>query len=426
MNISKYKNSNNCRLCSSKSIKKIYDFEKIPVGEKYFIKKNNFKKILQFPMTLYRCSNCFNVQISEVIDPKYLWSDYTYLSGQTASIKKHFSEFTANLFKKNFFKYNNNDLIIDIGSNDGSLLHFFKKRKLRVLGVDPALNIVKLANFNGINTIHGLFDLQISKKINLQYGKAKIITAFNVFAHTDKMQEMIISIRNILDKEGIFIFEVQYLADILKKKILGTFFHEHMCHYSITTLHKFFKQHNMKLIDVEKVNIQKGSIIGYVAHKKSSIKIKKTVVNNILKEKLNQINSIKTLKNFFKTINSDKIKINKIIKSISKNQLVIAYGAARSGPTLAYNYGLRNKISFIIDDHFMKVNKYSPLDCAKVVSSSSIDKFINSPIIILAYLHAKKIIKKHKKFVMHGGQFIILFPKIKLINSLNFHKFISK
>jgi len=426
MNLSKYKNSKNCRLCSSKRITKIYDFEKIPVGEKYFLKKNNFKNIIQFPMTLYRCSNCYNVQISEVINPEYLWSDYTYLSGQTSSIKKHFSEFTTNLFKKSFYKHTNNELVIDIGSNDGSLLHYFKKSKLRVLGVDPALNIVKLANKSGINTIHGLFNLEISKKIKEKYGKAKIITAFNVFAHTDKMQEMIISIRSTLNKEGIFIFEVQYLADILRKKILGTFFHEHMCHYCIITLKKFFKIHKMKLIDVERVNIQKGSIIGYVAHENSSIKIKKTVENYIKKEKLNEISSIKTLKNFFEKINRDKIKLKTIIKDISKDQYVIAYGAARSGPTLAYNYGLRNKVSFIIDDHFMKVNKYSPLDCAKVVSSSFINKFIEKPIIILAYLHAKKIILKHKKFILDGGKFIILFPEIKLINSLNFNKFVSK
>lgn len=426
MKIAKFKNSKNCRLCLSKDIKKIHNFEKIPVGEKYFVKKTDYNKIIQFPMTLYRCSECYNVQISEVINPQYLWSNYTYLSGQTKSIKKHFSEFTSKLFKKNFYKYNKNDMIIDIGSNDGSLLQYFKKNKFKVLGVDPALNIVKLANKNGINTIHGLFNSDIISKIDKKYGKAKIITAFNVFAHTDEMYEMIVSIRSILDKDGIFAFEVQYLSDILRKKILGTFFHEHMCHYCVTSLNKFFNKYNMKLIDVEKVNIQKGSIIGYVTHKNSSIVIKKSVKKFLDVEKKNKITSIVTLNNFVKNITIDKNKLNTILKNISNTTSIIAYGAARSGPTLAYNYGLRNKIKFIIDDHFMKVNKYSPLDCTKVISSINIDKYIKYPIVILAYLHAKKIITKHKKLIKKGGNFIILFPHIKLINSNNIDSFLSK
>lgn len=425
MSLTKYKKSNKCRLCSSRFLKKIYDFEKIPVGEKYFSEKKKYKKIIQFPMTLYRCSNCYNIQISEVVDPEFLWSNYTYLSGQTQSIKKHFLEFYYNLLKKSFFKYKKNDLIIDIGSNDGSLLQNFKSNKFRVLGIDPALNIVKIANRNKINTIHGLFNLINSKKILNKYGKAKIITAFNVFAHTDKMKETLISVRNVLDEDGVFIFEVQYLKDILQKNILGTFFHEHMCHYSVTTLKKFFDNNNMKLIDIEKVNIQKGSIIGYVTHNKSSLKIKKSVNNFIKKEQINNITKISTLNKFFAKIKKDKLRIKEILSKINYNGDIIAYGAARSGPTLAYNYGLRNKIKVIIDDHFMKINKYSPLDCAKVISSKQIDDYIDNPIVILAYIHAKKIIIKHKNFIKKGGNFIILFPQIKLVNNKNLNNFLS-
>ena len=425
MSLTKYKKSNKCRLCSSRFIKKIYDFEKIPVGEKYFSEKIKFKKIIQFPMTLYRCSNCYNIQISEVVDPKFLWSNYTYLSGQTKSIKKHFLYFYNNLLKKSFFKYKINDLIIDIGSNDGSLLQNFKSNKFRVLGIDPALNIVKIANRNKINTIHGLFDLIISKKIHNKYGKAKIITAFNVFAHTDKMKEMLISVRNVLDEDGVFIFEVQYLKDILQKNILGTFFHEHMCHYSVTTLKKFFDNNKMKLIDIEKVNIQKGSIIGYVTHNKSSFKIKKSVNNFIKKERINNITKISALNKFFIKIKKDKLRIKEILSKINHKGDIIAYGAARSGPTLAYNYGLRNKIKVIIDNHFMKINKYSPLDCAKVISSKQIVDYIDYPIVILAYIHSKKIIIKHKNFIKKGGKFIILFPQIKLVNNKNLKNFLS-
>ena len=240
------------------------------------------------------------------------------------------------------------------------------------------------------------------------------------------MNNFIINVKKLLHDEGIFIFEVQYLGDIIKNKILGTFFHEHMCHYSITSLKNFFKINKMKLIDVERVNIQKGSIIGYVSHINSSFKELSSVNSFIKYEKNKKIYHKKTLFNFFNMINKNKIKLNNLLKRKFTNKPIIAYGAARSGPTLAYNLGLRNKIKYIVDDHFMKTNKYSPLDCVKVLSSQKLNKLIEFPIIILAYLHSKKIIKKHKKFISKGGTFIVLHPNIKLINYKNYSSFIEK
>ncbi len=422
----KFFQSKHCRLCHSRELYKIHDFEKIPVGEKYFVNKKFYKNIIQFPMTLYRCSSCYNIQISEVIEPSYLWSNYTYLSGQTKSIDNHFLEFVNNLTYKYKSIIKKDDLVLDIGSNDGSLLKHFKNNNFNVVGVDPALNIVKIANKNRIKTLHGLFDKKIAIKINENFGKAKFITAFNVFAHTNEMKNFIVNVKKLLHHEGVFIFEVQYLGDIIKNKILGTFFHEHMCHYSITSLKNFFKINKMKLIDIERVNIQKGSIIGYVSHINSSFKELSSVNSFIKYEKNKKIYHKKTLFNFFRDINKNKIKLNNLLEKNFVNKPIIGYGAARSGPTLAYNFGLRNKIKYIIDDHFMKTNKYSPLDCVKVLSSRKINKFIDLPIVILAYLHSKKIIKMHQKFISKGGTFILLHPKIKLINYKNYYSFIKK
>ena len=233
-----YKLSNYCRLCNNKNINIVFTLGSIPLGEKYFYEKKNALKAPKYPLTIGHCKICKNVQVMEVINPKILWRNYTYISGQTKAIKNHFKHFAQKTIKK--FKLDKNDLVIDIGSNDGSLLKFFKEKKINILGIDPASNITKIANKNGIRTLTSLFNKKVTLKIKKNYKKAKIITAFNVFAHTENLKDMLNCIKSVLDDKGIFIFEVQYLGDVIKKNILGTFFHEHMYQHSITSLNNFF------------------------------------------------------------------------------------------------------------------------------------------------------------------------------------------
>ena len=239
-----YKVSKKCRLCLSKNIKTGLKLKKIPIGEKYFLSQKKAKTQKKIPLTISWCAHCKNVQLNEVINSKNLWNNYTYFSSQTKAILDHFNDVSKIILKR--FNLDKNDLVFDIGSNDGSLLNYFKKQKIKVLGIDPAANVVKFANEKGIKTIKGIFDYKISKLICKKYKKAKIITAFNVFAHTENIRGMLRGIKNLLSDDGIFIFEVQYLKDIYKNKILGTFFHEHMYHHSVTSLNKLLINHSSK------------------------------------------------------------------------------------------------------------------------------------------------------------------------------------
>ena len=415
-----YKVTNYCRLCLSKKVKIGFKLNNIPLGEKYFRKKEEAFNQLKFPLTIGWCSNCKNVQLMEVINSNLLWQNYTYLSSQTKAILNHFNHVSNYIVKK--FKIKKNDLVIDIGSNDGSLLYFFKKKKIKVLGIDPANNVVKIANHKGIETLKGLFDHKIVQKIKKNYQKPKIITAFNVFAHSEKIREMLLDVKSIMDDDGVFVFEVQYLKDIYNKKILGTFFHEHMYHHSATSLNSFFNSFNLTLFDIKKANVQKGSIIGFVCKKN-----KRAVSNSIKKilraEKLNKDTEFLKLIDFKNFINFQKKKCQKILENY-KNKVVGAYGAARSGPSLAINLGLNKYLSLLFDDHQLKVGKFSPLNGLKVYPTKDILKFKPNICVVLAYLHLKKIIKKNKKYLNQGGMFLSIYPKPNLISLKNYKKFI--
>ena len=418
-----FHNEKKCRLCNYTNLKKIFSFSKIPISEKYENQKKKIQKI-QVPLTLYFCFNCKNVQVKEVINPNLLWKNYTYFSAQTKAIVNHFKNFSKKTIKK--FNLSTQDIILDIGSNDGSLLKEFKSKGFKnVLGVDPAKKIVQIANKKKIKTFHSFFDKHFSNKLVKKKIRPKIITAFNVFAHSNKMIEFVQSIKNILRKDGIFIFEVQYLKDIIDKEIIGTFFHEHMNHYSVIALENFFKKNDLFLFNVEKVKIQKGSIIGYVCHR-NFIKNKSQKLKEIIElEKKSKIDKIQTIKKIQRIIRTNKSKALKIINQSYKKKLICGYGAARSGALLAINYGLEKKIKYIFDDHKMKVNKFSEINYAKVLPTSKIQSIKPALCIILAYLHNRNIIKKNVKNIKDGLGFMILYPRPKIVDKKNFRKFLN-
>ena len=252
--------------------------------------------------------------------------------------------------------------------------------------------------------------------------KAKIVICFNTFAHAPNMRNIIKGIEEILDDNGVFIFECQYLSDIYKKKILGTIFHEHMYHHSVTSLNNFFCAFGLDLFDVKRVNIQKGSIIGFVC-KKNKRPISKNVKNFLKTEIVNGDLELTKLRTFIEFINSQKKRAKKILKNY-QGQIIGAFGAARSGPTLAVNYGVDKYLNMLFDDHPLKVGKYSCFNGLCVRPTKDIPIVKPVILIVLAYLHLKKIIRKNKRYLRSGGKFLSLYPKISLITVRNYKKFI--
>ena len=416
-----YKTSSNCRLCLNKKISAKLILKPIPLSEKFSFKPFLKSKLINFPISLGLCKKCKSVQTNEIVKPKLLWSDFTYLSGQTNFIINHFREL-AQKFTNNF-KLKKNDLVVDIGSNDGTFLNFFKKKKMKVAGIDPAKNLAKIANKKGIFTIPSFFNSQNVRTIENKYKKkAKLILCFNTFAHAEKLRDIIKNINALLDQKGIFVFECQYLGDIYEKKILGTIFHEHMYHHSVTSLNNLFKNLNLNFYDMERVNIQKGSIVGYVTKDLKKNKTKRFI--NILKqETFKKITSPQKFKELQNYIKNQKTLAEKIIKRFDKKKIG-SYGSARSGPTYGLNFGVSKHLKFIFDDHKMKKNKYTSFLNIKVYPTNSIKKIKPQLLVILAYLHSKKIIKKSASYLKNGGSFLLVYPNIKLINKSNYKRFI--
>ena len=406
---------NNCRLCLSKEIEMAVNMGKSPISEKY-VKKENLENIIpKVSLNLYFCKNCSHVQLIDVVNPDFLWADFTFKTARDIKLINHFKDYVERVI--NVQQINDKDLILDIGSNDGTLLQCFKDKGFQnILGVDPASQIVDQANLSGIKTIKGYFNLELANKISSINGKAKVITANNVFAHMDDLRGMLEAIKFMMNEESIFVFEVSYLLDVVKKMLIGTIFHEHLSYHSIISLKQFLNSFNLDIIKVERGPEQGGSIICYAKIKKQSNKIHNSVFELIALEKKEKLDKIETIQKMNDQLTDLKNELNKIIKKIKhENKTISGFGAARSGTTFLSYFGIGNHIDYLYDDNNEKHFKFSPGDQIEVLPTKDIDENKPDYLIILAWIHADNIISKNQNYLENGGAFLRFFPKIEII-----------
>ena len=404
----------NCRLCNSEKLCQCFKLESTPPANSFIKKEDILKEQERFPLEIYFCENCFHVQILDIVDPKILFENYVYVSGTSPIFVKHFEDY-ANYILKNF-PQTENSLIIDIGSNDGTLLQFFKQKGHKVVGIDPAKEICSKANDQGIETLNGFFNFEYSKKIKENYGKAGIITANNVFAHIDDLTDFVSGIKQLLSNDGIFVFEVSYLADVIDNLLFDTIYHEHLSYHSVISLVSFFNKNGMELIEANRVETHGGSLRCIVKLKDGKYDIKESVSNCINLEKKLGLNELDTYRKFFNRLEMKKNELQKLFEKLKRDKkTIIGFGAPAKATTFMYQFCINEKIiDCIIDDSPLKQGLFSPGMHIPVYSSEKIYEKKPDYIIILAWNFSQSIMKKHDKFKNNGGHFIIPLPKLEV------------
>ena len=358
-----------CRSCGSKDLKRVVSLGYQPLANNLLSKKN--EKTELYPLELNYCPTCHNCQLSVAVDPKKMFSNYLYTSSTSKSFRDHFESATKKYVKE--FKLNQKkSYIIDIGSNDGIALKPFKDLGFhKVLGIEPAKNLAKIANKNKIKTLNFFLEKKNLKKIKKN---ADLILASNVFAHSDNLKEMAECMIDLLHKNGTIILEVQYLLNTLKDLTFDNIYHEHYNYWSLTSLKYFFNQFRAKIFKVEKINTHGGSIRVYIK-KNSRIKINPSV-NKILKEEEKfGIKNFSTYQDFGNKIYEIKKNVIKNLSEIKKkSQTIIGFGAPAKATTALNFFGISNEIDFIVEDNKLKHNKFIPGVGIPIYSKKKIGK----------------------------------------------------
>ncbi len=413
--MSKYFHKKTCRLCGDSNLSLVLSLGETPLANS-FVRCEDIDSNQDFyPLDVFLCESCGHAQLLDVVDPKELFDNYLYVSGTSTVFVQHFKDYAKQV--KDRSQFQDSDLVVDIGSNDGTLLKQFKDIGYRILGVDPAANLVSKANSVDIPTMQGFFTFELAEEIYNNYGKSKVITANNVFAHADDLDGIILGIKKLLDSEGMFVFEVSYLLDVIESLLFDTIYHEHLSYHSLKPLLHFFKKHEMGIFDVERITTHGGSIRCYVQHTDGPYKISDSVENLVKIEQKADLFSKETFYLFEKNIGQLKSDLTKILDKLKKQgKKIIGFGAPAKATTLMYYLDIGpDIIDYIVDDSELKHNMCTPGYHIPIFKTEKL--YIDKPdyILILAWNFSEFIIKNHQKFIRSGGHFITPLPKIKEI-----------
>jgi SAM-dependent methyltransferase len=403
-----------CQLCDSPELELGCHIHGTPVAEKYGATREEARCVPDSPLDLYRCRDCGHVQLLDLVDAGFLFDEhYTYRSGQTEAIIRHFQEYAKEAWEK--WGLQRGDLVVEIGSNDGTLLKEFQKLGAKVLGVDPASTIATEAVAAGVETIVAFFDEKVAAKIKASHGEAKLVVANNVFAHSDNLQTIAAGVSDLLRADGVFMFEVSYLQDVLEKCLLGTIFHEHFSYHAVTPLDRFMRRNAMEIVDVKRVGIQGGSIIVSAKKAGAPYAVDKGVAAILRAESESQLNTLGRLQDFERMLRKlcDETKAF-VEKAKNEGKTFGGFGAARSGTTLIAQLGIADDIDFILDNHPDKVGRFSAGYGIEVLPVSSLAERPVDYLFVFAWVHAKNIIAANPGFAAGGGKWITCVPKLEV------------
>ena len=402
-----------CQICSEKNLIKFLDLGKHPPPLN-FVTKEQKKKQKKFPLQVFFCNSCGLVQLGDAVDPNLMFKEYeyTYTSGISTSFKNHLFSFAESLVKK--FHLNQQDLVIDIASNDGTLLKGFFKFNVKVLGVEPS-NVAKLAIKDGIHTVNDFFNEDVAMKIKNEFGKAKIITATNVFAHVDKLDSLMKGIKLLLDDKGAYVSESQYLLDIVNKLEYDTIYHEHLRYYGLKQLVHLLSLYDMDVFDAERISEQGGSIRVFACHK-GAFPISNNVKKLLEKETEAKISSLETMQEFAHRVQQNKEELTNILNKLKADgkKIVGISAPARSSTILNYCEINSKILDYIVEKSTLKIGKLTPGTHIKVVDDNTLPQQQPDYALLLSW-HMRDILIPKMKESGFKGKFIIPLPKVEVL-----------
>lgn len=357
-----------------------------------------------FPLELMYSPDSHNCQLSYSVPSDKMFKHYLYVSSTSKSFREHFINAATSYISQ--FNLNENSFVVDIGSNDGISLRPLMERNIKVLGVEPAENIAELANNSGVNTICDFFSMQTADKIVEEYGHADVVTASNVFAHANNLEEMARAAFKLLKENGTFIIEVQYLLNTIKDLTFDNIYHEHFNYWSVLSLNNFFSKLGYNLYKVEHVNTHGGSIRVYVS--RNAQHIDDSVTAFLQQEKEFGLDKYDTYIQFAKNVESAKNNIFNNVTQMKQDGLkIVGYGAPAKATTALNYFGLtHNEISYIVEDNALKHGKFIPGVKIPIYSKDKINEDKPDIILVLAWNFFDEIKKNNQHLVDLGIQLI--------------------
>lgn len=411
----KYKKLSSCRGCGRTGLVGLLDLGKIPLPNEFLTQADLKKKESLFPLEINLCKNCGMVQLGHAVNPELMFRKYSYVPSTSPLHLKHFEELSSEILSET--NTPQGSLVVDIGSNDGSLLKTFQAKSMQVLGIDPARNIAKIARENGVPTVNDYFSLQVAEKILSKQGNAEVMTMTNALAHVNDIHSVFSGISKLLSDTGVFVAEFPYLLDMVKKTLFDTIYHEHLSYLSVSSLLPIAQMHDMYIFKVKSSLVDGGALKVYFKRSVGRVSPHSTVAKFLQKEELFGVKKPSSYKDFVKRVEKIRTDLVKKVRFLKKNNFTVgAYGAPAKGNILLNYCKLSPKdIAFILDKNPLKQNKFAPGSHIPVLAPTYLENHHMDYLVLLAWNFFKEVMEEQEAFRRKGGKFIIPLPHLKII-----------
>lgn len=405
-----------CRFCSNKLTHEFIDLVNSPASNSFLIKEQLNKPEISYPLKVYVCDRCFLVQIDEYQKSNEIFNDeYVYFSSYSKSWLEHAKDYVDLMVSR--FKIHENSTVIEIASNDGYLLQFFKKRNIPVLGIEPTKNTADIAISKGIDTMIDFFSTSLSQSIVDEGIKADLILGNNVLAHVPDVVDFVNGMKILLNENGVITMEFPHLMQLIDNNQFDTIYHEHYSYFSFYVVKNIFESIGLEIFHVDEISTHGGSLRIYAKHKDDNSKFVTKEVNNLIEREISQgICDSKYYDGF--QLRAEIVKLDFLSFLIEKKRegkKVVGYGAAAKGNTLINYCGIKNDlISFVSDANPNKQNKFLPSSHIPVYSEEKIIDEKPDFIIIFPWNLKNEILYQLKYAKEWGAKFVTVIPKLEI------------
>ena len=392
-----------CRICGESDFKEVVDFGQNPLVNSLIEEKDLSKKEGVFPLVVEQCQKCSLVQIVDPIDANKIYrdEDYLYFSGDMPGLSDYFREYAEDLISR-FVKPD--DFVVEIGSNDGTMLRHFKESLFDVLGIDPSSNVVARALKNGIPTISDFFTERLAKSVAREFGKAKLVYGNNCIAHIHDLHEVMRGVKALLADDGVFAVECNYWGRMVKNKNYALIYHDHFSYFTVKNWLDIAERYGMRVFDATITPAQGGSLRVFLSNDKGVSQTERLIT--LLDEEVSSnLASYETCLQYRKDIEEEARKLKEIILRLKElGKRIAGYGCAAKGLSVLKFAGITNELDYFVDDSEAKQGKYTPITHIPVINRSE----ANPPdyFLITAPNYEKQIVEKEQEFLAQGGHFL--------------------